>query len=93
MDTSISPDNYTVDNCDKEPIHTPGRIQPFGMLIAGPADLSQIQYVSENSEEFLGLLPEHLLGSPFKTVLGEQIVRVVSCRFRAYGHRRPRCWN
>ncbi|MDO9411576.1 MAG: HWE histidine kinase domain-containing protein [Pseudolabrys sp.] len=50
-------------NCDREPIHIPGTIQPFGFLIAVASDWL-IGCVSENIERFLGLSPERLIGQP-----------------------------
>lgn len=53
-----------LDTCDREPIHIPGSIQPYGMLffLDGP-DLS-ICAVSANVAEHLGRDPSALLGLP-----------------------------
>ncbi|HEY4308374.1 MAG TPA: ATP-binding protein [Pirellulales bacterium] len=49
-------------NCDREPIHIPGAIQPHGALIVcGAADLT-ITHVSANAEDVLGSRVEDLLG-------------------------------
>lgn len=48
-------------NCDREPIHIPGGIQPHGILIAVSPEL-QILQVSENVRQMLGLNPIALLG-------------------------------
>ncbi|TDQ11080.1 ATP-binding protein [Pedobacter metabolipauper] len=49
--------NYQVDltNCDKEPIHIPGKVQSHGFLIAISSLTFQVTYVSENVTEFLDL--------------------------------------
>ncbi|UWR23315.1 HWE histidine kinase domain-containing protein [Sulfitobacter sp. S190] len=65
--------DLSLDTCDLEPIHTPGRIQPFGALLAGPSDLSKIEYCSANVAEYLGIEPQVLLGSAFSKAIGEQI--------------------
>lgn len=66
--------DYDLNTCDLEPIHTPGRIQPFGVLLAGPADLSTISYCSENTAEYLNTEPVGILGNSFKQVLSRQLV-------------------
>lgn len=49
-------------NCDREPIHIPGRIQPQGVLLAlREPDLAVLQ-VSANAEALIGLSPEAILG-------------------------------
>lgn len=56
-------------NCDREPIHIPGSIQPHGCLLACDAQVTRVQRYSANAAEFLGLegdisnrLIEDLLG-------------------------------
>jgi len=46
---------FSVDlsNCDKEPIHIPGKIQSHGFLIAVDKNSLSITYISENAEVFL----------------------------------------
>jgi light-regulated signal transduction histidine kinase (bacteriophytochrome)/CheY-like chemotaxis protein len=51
-------------NCDREPIHVPGAIQPHGALLACRGDAFTIGQVSENCETVLGQAPEALLGTP-----------------------------
>ena len=77
VDTSISAPSrmkvadITPDNCDKEPIHIPGCIQPHGVLIViRPEDLSIVQ-ISENSDLWLGKAPDELLGKPVINVVGQ----------------------
>lgn len=49
-------------DCDREPIHIPGSIQPHGVLLAvSPADLRIVQ-VGGDTERFLGAPPAELLG-------------------------------
>ncbi|WP_240654671.1 HWE histidine kinase domain-containing protein [Croceicoccus ponticola] len=49
-------------NCDREPIHIPGSIQPFGFLITVGADW-MIQRAA-NTEAYFGIEPLGLLGRP-----------------------------
>lgn len=67
----------TVDNCDKEPIHIPGCIQPFGCLLAGRLSLDRIEYCSANVGEFLSISPNSALGSAFNTVLPPDVLHDV----------------
>ncbi len=63
-----------LNTCDLEPIHTPGRVQPFGVLLAGPVDLSEVQYVSKNLEDICGLTPGDVLGGAFSDILSDKAV-------------------
>ncbi len=56
-------------NCDREPIHIPGSIQPHAaMLVVQEPDLT-IQQVSANAEEMFGQTPQRLLGTPLASLL------------------------
>lgn len=59
-------------NCDKEPIHIPGTIQPFGTLLAGGLALDQIEYAGANCSAILSTETAQVLGSSFIDVLGNQ---------------------
>lgn len=51
-------------NCDKEPIHIPGYIQPHGFLVAFNPDTLFIERISDNAELFTGKQPSALLDKP-----------------------------
>lgn len=59
-----------LDACAREPVHSPGAIQPVGCLISLDADLQEVLQVSANLEAVIGIgvddalagLPEDLLG-------------------------------
>ena len=58
-------------NCDREPIHTPGSIQPHGaMLICEPAS-GLITHVSANAARFLGTEDRPLIGTLLDDAIGE----------------------
>jgi chemotaxis family two-component system sensor kinase Cph1 len=61
---------FTVDltNCDKEPIHIPGKIQSHGFLIAVDKNKLVITYISENTKDFIDLKPSDLLEKTLSTV-------------------------
>jgi len=56
-------DSVDLTNCDREPIHIPGLIQPFGFLLAVTADWL-VARASANVGRFLGREPAELLGRP-----------------------------
>ena len=49
-------------NCDKEPIHIPGRVQSHGFLVAVDSSTQLITYISENIEPFVNKAPKDYLG-------------------------------
>jgi chemotaxis family two-component system sensor kinase Cph1 len=54
---------YQVDltNCDKEPIHIPGKVQSHGFLVAVNSKTNAITYISENIAPFIGLAAKNML--------------------------------
>ena len=67
-------------NCDREPIHIPGSIQPHGvLLVISAADLTIVQ-VSKNVTQQLGRSPEELLNQPLETLLNsDQLAAIAGC--------------
>jgi chemotaxis family two-component system sensor kinase Cph1 len=49
-------------NCDKEPIHILGNVQPHGFLVAVDIETGIINHVSENILPFIGINAQNLLG-------------------------------
>jgi light-regulated signal transduction histidine kinase (bacteriophytochrome) len=63
-------------NCERELIHLAGSIQPHGLLLVlREADLTVVQ-VSANTEAWLGLSPDRLLGNPLAVLGGDLDARV-----------------
>lgn len=60
-------------NCDREPIHIVGSIQPIGFLIAVSADWI-IARVSENVGKFLGRSSAELIGQPLAAFIPSRAV-------------------
>lgn len=58
-------------NCDREPIHIPGTIQPHGYLIGFNAT-GRVLWLSRNIEAIAGQPPEELLDKELKNILGEE---------------------
>lgn len=59
-------------NCDREPIHVPGSIQPHGCLLACDVVAMRVLRHSANAPEMLGLSGD-INGNSLEAVLGEQI--------------------
>lgn len=62
----------TVDltNCDREPIHIPGSVQPHGCLIVCDAEVVTIRRHSANAAAFLGFETFEFIGRKLEEVLG-----------------------
>jgi len=78
MTSHIHPqDPVDLTNCDKEPIHIPGCIQPHGLLlVVDPTDLKIVQ-VSANSLEQIDYPTEALLGVPLSNLIDEDEVKQI----------------
>lgn len=59
-------------NCDREPIHLSGAIQPHGVLLGVAESDLNVQRVSANTRAHLGVEPSGLLGAPLSQALGEE---------------------
>jgi chemotaxis family two-component system sensor kinase Cph1 len=60
-------------NCDREPIHVPGSIQPYGVLLAlDPRELT-IEQVAGDTQRVFGLDARALLGVPLDGILGTAV--------------------
>jgi len=67
---SVKRHGLTLDNCDSEPVQTPGCVQDHGaLLVLRLSDLSILQ-ASDNAMAVLGHAPESLLGQPVAAVIG-----------------------
>jgi light-regulated signal transduction histidine kinase (bacteriophytochrome) len=73
-------------NCDREPIHILGNVQPFGFLVATTPDW-MIARVSENLQGFTGAAPEAALGMPLNHLFAREAIHTI--RNRLTGLRGP----
>ena len=62
--------NSDLKTCDNEPIHVPGSIQPFGVLLAFDASSLTLRHTSENYPEIFGLSMAVPLGTTVAELLG-----------------------
>ena len=74
MDHPTDIDALALETCDREPIHRPGRIQPFGALVAATLDLSRVDFASANTEIVLNRRPEDILGASVSDFVGAETV-------------------
>lgn len=72
----VGRDGGTLQRCEDEPIHIPGAVQSFGLLIAlqeVEASNLQVRIVSENSERIIGYTPQRLFAlKSFCDILSEE---------------------
>lgn len=65
-----------LDDCDREPIHTPGSIQPHGLLVLVDAASQTIRYVAGDIEGRLGV--HEWEGQPLAALLPETVRNVLA---------------
>ncbi len=72
------PEIETIDlnNCDREPIHVPGAIQPHGCLLACDVRASTVLRHSENSRSMLGMTGQ-INGRRLEDVMGKEAAHTV----------------
>lgn len=68
----VNRDIVNLKNCDQEPIHIPGSIQPHGFLLGIDLASWKIRFCSANSENFLGATCQQLLDKPIDAVFGAE---------------------
>ncbi len=66
-------------NCDREPIHFIGAIQPFGFLVALSSEWTIVR-VSANAADHLGCSVDALLGASFSKMIGAEAVHTIRNR-------------
>ena len=67
-------------DCDREPIHIPGTIQPYGMLFVLAEPALTVAQVSENVSDHLSLGVDAIIGRPLSEIVdpaGAEEVRSV----------------
>ncbi len=77
-------------NCEREPIHVPGSIQPRGVLISVSEPDLVVEQVSENLADVVGVAWERALGRPLAEVIGTVPAQAVARSAAAFGDLRER---
>ncbi len=67
----VNRDIVNLTNCEQEPIHIPGSIQPHGFLLGLKQYSLIIDYCSANTAQYINLFHSQLLGRAFDVVFGE----------------------
>ena len=71
----VNRDLVNLQNCEQEPIHIPGSIQPHGALLGLKTESWHIDFASGNCHQYFGFNHRELLGRPFQQVFGEEAAR------------------
>lgn len=74
----VNRDIVNLQNCEDEPIHIPGSIQPHGFLISINNHSDIISVCSENVLNYIGLGYEQLLGKSVSEVLDDVMVSEIN---------------
>lgn len=83
--SSFVPNAVDLNNCEREPIHIPGAIQPFGiLLVVQETDWTLVQ-ASANLADHTGEKLNALLGQPLTAVFATETVE----RLQAWVHSQP----
>ncbi|TAG92495.1 MAG: GAF domain-containing protein [Oscillatoriales cyanobacterium] len=64
-------------NCDREPIHIPGLIQPHGVLLVLKSPTLEIVQVSSNTHKIIGRQPQELLGKLLSELLTAKQIKLI----------------
>lgn len=75
----------TLTNCDREPIHIPGAIQPYGFLLCLDEDTRHIVQASANTGELIGIPADELLLGGLGQVLGPDKVAEIEALLPTLG--------
>ncbi|WP_026628696.1 ATP-binding protein [Dyadobacter alkalitolerans] len=68
----VNRDLVNLTNCESEPIHIPGSIQPHGFMLGVNSQTYLIDFCSENSGSYIELTPQAILGKTLSDIFPEQ---------------------
>ena len=61
--SNLSETGLGIESCDREPIHIPGSIQPYGLLLVVEEPSLRVSHISTNSLEHLAVSHQEALGA------------------------------
>ena len=77
VESAVTDVTIDLTNCDREPIHIPGLIQPHGVLLVLQNPTLEIVQMSRNTEAVMGRQPEELLGKPLSDLLDAKQIKLI----------------
>ncbi|UPL48231.1 ATP-binding protein [Hymenobacter sublimis] len=80
-DESLVGQPITLTNCDREPIHIPGSIQPYGFLLCLDPRTHRVVQASANTDQLLGLPAETLIGRDLTFLFHEERLQELSTQW------------
>jgi light-regulated signal transduction histidine kinase (bacteriophytochrome) len=72
-----SADAATASDCDREPIHIPGGIQPYGALLVVAESSLTVTQASENLVDHTTVRADEVLGQPLSTLFDDDSLRAL----------------
>ncbi len=84
-DESLFGQTITLTNCDREPIHIPGLVQPYGFLLCLDEKTRLVVQASENVEAHLGISADELLHKGLDRLLGPDRLAEVQAMWPTLG--------
>ena len=86
-----------LNNCESEPIHIPGSIQPHGVLLGIQLPDYTITYCSGNVADFFGIAPEAMLNRHFAKVFDQALYDEMLAHIASAGYAQEQpfrlCWK
>jgi two-component system, chemotaxis family, sensor kinase Cph1 len=74
---SMTEQTIDLTNCDREPIHIPGLIQPHGVLLVLKSPTLEIIQVSSNTHKIIGRQPQELIGKLLSELLNANQIKLI----------------
>ncbi|MCB0196318.1 MAG: GAF domain-containing protein [Anaerolineae bacterium] len=81
--TTYIPFQVDLTNCDKEPIHIPGRIQPHGFFLVCHMPEMAIIQVSSNTAAHINISPDELLAQTLPDILDNTVIDRITAAWQA----------
>lgn len=77
----VHPGHVDLTNCDREPIHILGHVQPFGLLLALSRDFTVVS-ASTNAGAFLDLPQDKIVGAQIEDLFDVQTIHLIRGRMQ-----------